>query len=87
MSHSFEEVNSCPVLGHLYSSVLTMRCPHREGFTVRACVWRDTDDGDTVMLWEDFAAFGPFDDHDFITKRIGDLSEFAASLLAAYKLP
>lgn len=84
MSHPFDEVNTCPVLGHLYSSVLTMRCPHREGFTVGARVWRDTDDGDTVVLWEDTATFGPFDDHEYIAKRVGYLAEFAAAVLSAY---
>lgn len=86
MSHSPDEVNTCPILGHLYSSVLTMRCPHREGYTVVASVWRDTDDGDTVTLWSDEAQFGPFDDLDYIAKRVGHLSEFAAAVLTAHEL-
>ena len=86
MSHSPEDVKDCPILGHLYSSTLTLRCPHREGYTVRASVWRDTEDGDTVLLWSDEAQFGPFDEADYIAKRVGYLAEFAAAVLTSYEL-
>ena len=81
MSHDHDGVKDCYVLGHLYSNITVMRCPHREGFNIVAQVWRDTEHDGTVTIWEHSSMFGPFDDAEYIRKVIGDIAETAASHL------
>lgn len=77
MSHNADEVNTCPTLGHLYTSATLLRCPHREGYFVTVRAWYDSDHDDPIVLWERIEQFGPFDDLEYIRKRVGYLTEEA----------
>lgn len=79
MNELHEQVKACTTVGHVYSSVITIRCQHRESYTVAASAWRDTPDGHTQVLWEGSEEFGPFDSLDDIATRIHDLLRHAVS--------
>lgn len=61
----------CAQMGHLYTSVLVIRCPHLEGYSVRVRTFQDTDGGDTVIWFERETEFGPFDELGYIASAIG----------------
>lgn len=77
MSHSYDQVKDCFILGHLYSSVVLLRCPHREGYSVTARVWRDNDTEEPTVIWEADREFGPFDSLEHIEQEVGTLSALA----------
>lgn len=79
MNELHEPVKTCAAVGHVYSSVVVIRCQHRESYTVAASAWRDTPDGYTHVLWDSSEEFGPFDDLNFIATRIGALMREAVA--------
>lgn len=84
MNELHEQVKACAAVGHVYSSVITIRCQHRESYTVAASAWRDTPDGYTQVLWESSEEFGPFDDKDFVATRVGILASRAVAAQMEY---
>ena len=62
MTTDHSDVKSCIGLGHVYASVLTVRCGHRESYHTVGRVWMDTYDDDTFTLYEERLEHGPFDD-------------------------
>ena len=62
MSTDHSDVKQCLGLGHVYASVLTVRCGHRESYHTVGRVWVDTYDDDAFTLYEETLDHGPFDD-------------------------
>lgn len=85
MSHLSDSVKPCLDLGHVYVSILTVRCKHRESYETRAAVWVDTSDGDTKLLWERIEEYGPFDDLGYIQQRAGYLATEAVRMLQEHR--
>jgi hypothetical protein len=69
VSYLDDHVNACPIMGHVYSDTLVVRCLHREEVSVTTRTWIDGPDGDTKLLFEFNAMAGPFDS-DFEVEQI-----------------
>lgn len=70
MSLDHSNVKQCIGLGHVYSSVLTVRCGHRESYHTVGRVWVDTYDDDTYTLYVEELDHGPFEDSQTRGKAI-----------------
>lgn len=70
MSHCLDPVNPCTTLGHVYSTVLVVRCPSIERYSVVARCWIDNDRDEPDLLFEQSIEFGPFDDEEHIRETV-----------------
>lgn len=80
MDLNTDHVKTCTHFGHIYSSVIVQRCPHRESVRVHAQAWQDDDAGDPILLFTVAEEFGPFDSHSFIIEAVGHMASQACSI-------
>lgn len=69
MSAQHDSVNPCTTLGHIYTSLMVIRCPHLESYSVSVRTWSDNDVDDTEIVFEAAIEFGPFDSAAEIESR------------------
>lgn len=77
MSLTHDFVNPCTTLGHVYTSVTVIRCPHLEGWSTTVRCWSDTDSEDPDVHFEASRHFGPFDDEQYRTAVVNELLALA----------
>ncbi len=87
MSHSDTCVNTCVVLGHLYSDTLVIRCLHDESSTVTTRTWIDLPNGETQVLFEFSARCGPFDTPAEIESVVQQLTLASTNALLSWSAP
>lgn len=61
MNTSHDPVNPCTTLGHIYTSITVVRCPHLEAWSMTARCWSDNDRDEPQIHFEASREFGPFD--------------------------
>lgn len=66
MNTSHDPVKPCTTLGHVYSSVMLVVCPHDGAHWLHTRAWVDNDFDEPQILSEESHEFGPFDDRDDI---------------------
>lgn len=87
MNFHDESVKNCFSFGHLYISTFVQRCPHLESYVWRVAVWRDEDDSEPTILFEEGEELGPFDSLDYLQNQVASATVRALHLLATAAVP
>lgn len=77
MTTSHDSVNPCTSLGHIYTALTVVRCPHIESWSVVVRCWSDNDIEEPVVHLEASKQFGPFDESDYRAAVIHELLTLA----------